>query len=209
MARGSPPEPLSLSCLDYRRPTTASPKPDPPPLSSSLSFSLFTPTVWRTPSKNQMKIIKRKFRLQVYDDQMSTAVALFSADSLPPLLSSISLSPSPAESFLDEKVTKKRKKKKGKRQRCAITTAMSFHRRLYSSRLQDAQLTRAEREREREAERKRERIARQKRIRGIKGFAGTPLALPVQRTRTESGARGEREREKMNSGCRGKIIVSA
>lgn len=43
---------------------------------------------------------------------MSTAVALFSADSLPPLLSSISLSPSPAESFLDEKVTKKRKKKK-------------------------------------------------------------------------------------------------
>lgn len=152
-----------------------------------------------------MKIIKRKFRLQVYDDQMSTAVALFSADSLPPLLSSISLSPSPAESFLDEKVTKKRKKKKGKRQRCAITTAMSFHRRLYSSRLQDAQLTRAERE----AERKRERIARQKRIRGIKGFAGTPLALPVQRTRTESGARGEREREKMNSGCRGKIIVSA
>lgn len=65
------------------------------------------------------------------------------------------------------------------------------------------------REREREAERKRERIARQKRIRGIKGFAGTPLALPVQRTRTESGARGEREREKMNSGCRGKIIVSA
>lgn len=64
-------------------------------------------------------------------------------------------------------------------------------------------------EREREAERKKERIARQKRIRGIKGFAGTPLALPVQRTRTESGARGEREREKMNSGCRGKIIVSA
>lgn len=156
-----------------------------------------------------MKIIKRKFRLQVYDDQMSTAVALFSADSLPPLLSSISLSPSPAESFLDEKVTKKRKKEK-KREASTVCNNDSDE---FSPTFILVEITgRAANqsgEREREAERKRERIARQKRIRGIKGFAGTPLALPVQRTRTESGARGEREREKMNSGCRGKIIVSA
>lgn len=50
-----------------------------------------------------MKIIKRKFRLEVYDDQMSTAVALYFRPA-----SSIALSPSPAESFLDEKATKKR-----------------------------------------------------------------------------------------------------
>ena len=49
-----------------------------------------------------MKIIKRKFRLEVYDDQMSTAVALYFRPA-----SSIALSPSPAESFLDEKATKK------------------------------------------------------------------------------------------------------
>lgn len=80
-----------------------------------------------------MKIIKRKFRLEVYDDQMSTAVALYFRPA-----SSIALSPSPAESFLDEKATKKKKEEEGSVKRCAITTEMSFHRRLYSSRLQDA-----------------------------------------------------------------------
>lgn len=124
---------------------------------------------------------------------MSTAVALFSADSLPPLLSSISLSPSPAESFLDEKVTKKRKKKKGKRQRCAITTAMSFHRRLYSSRLQDAQLTRAERERSREKERAYRAPETNTRNKGIRGNTlGSPRAADKD---GEWSAWRERERE--------------
>lgn len=58
-----------------------------------------------------MKIIKRKFRLEVYDDQMSTAVALYFRPA-----SSIALSPSPAESFLDEKATKKKKREGGKRE---------------------------------------------------------------------------------------------
>lgn len=112
----------TTSCVDQ-----PPPKPDPPLL--PLPFSLFE----RTPSKYQMKIIKRKFRLEVYDDQMSTAVALYFRPA-----SSIALSPSPAESFLDEKATKKKKEKEGSVKRCAITTEMSFHRRLYSSRLQDA-----------------------------------------------------------------------
>ena len=81
----------TTSCVDQ-----PPPKPDPPLL--PLPFSLFE----RTPSKYQMKIIKRKFRLEVYDDQMSTAVALYFRPA-----SSIALSPSPAESFLDEKATKK------------------------------------------------------------------------------------------------------
>lgn len=125
---------------------------------------------------------------------MSTAVALFSADSLPPLLSSISLSPSPAESFLDEKVTKKRKKEKREASTVCNNDSDEFSPTFILVEITGRAANQSG-EREREAERKRERIARQKRIRGIKGFAGTPLALPVQRTRTESGARGERERE--------------
>lgn len=90
----------TTSCVDQ-----PPPKPDPPLL--PLPFSLFE----RTPSKYQMKIIKRKFRLEVYDDQMSTAVALYFRPA-----SSIALSPSPAESFLDEKATKKKKREGGKRE---------------------------------------------------------------------------------------------
>ena len=91
----SPSTSLSLSRLP--RVSTNLPQNPIPPL-LPLPFSLFE----RTPSKYQMKIIKRKFRLEVYDDQMSTAVALYFRPA-----SSIALSPSPAESFLDEKATKK------------------------------------------------------------------------------------------------------
>lgn len=97
--------------------------------------------------------------------------------------------------FSTRKLQKKERKKKGKRQRCAITTAMSFHRRLYSSRLQDAQLTRAERERERSREKERAYRAPETNTRN-KGIRGNTLGSPRAADKDgEWSAWRERERE--------------